>query len=75
MHFQDVWLLPSQASFSTIFLKKYGGCEGLWTTTCLRTVVEGNQGHAPSKIVLAPTKPLFVSVKFHVNHMTITKLK
>ena len=47
--FQDVAFLP-QANFSASFLKKYDRGESLGTTTCLRTVVGGKQGHAPCKI-------------------------
>ena len=49
---QDVAFLPSHAWFCTTFLKNCGRCEGLMTTKCLRTVVGGNQGHAPYKILL-----------------------
>ena len=47
---QDVALLPSRASFSTTFLTNCGRCEGLGINTCLKTVVGGQQGHAPCKI-------------------------
>ena len=40
----------------------------------VRTVVGGKNGHAPCKnVVLAD--PLFVSVEFHANHKTVTKLR
>ena len=53
MCFQDVALLPpSRASFSTTFLKKCVRGESLGTTTCLRTVVGGKQGHAACEIFL-----------------------
>ena len=52
MGFQDVVFLPLCASFYTTFLKNCGRCESLVTTTCLKTVVVGKQGHAPCKILL-----------------------
>ena len=39
--------------FSTTFLKNCGRGESLWTTTCLRTVFGGKQGHAPCKFLLS----------------------
>ena len=65
MGFQDVAFMPSQASFSTTFLKKCGRGESLGTTTCLKTVVGGKQGHAPCKILLLQQSLFFTSVKFH----------
>ena len=52
MSFQDVAFLPFRACFSTTFLEKSRG-ESLGTTTCLKTVVDGEQGYVCS------TKPLF----------------
>ena len=52
MGFEDVAFLPSQASFSTTFLKNCGRSVSLGTTTCPKTVVGGKQGHAPSKMPL-----------------------
>ena len=54
MGFQDVVFLPSRASFSATFLKNCGRGESHETAYCLRTVVRGKQGHAPSKIFLIP---------------------
>ena len=50
MGFQDVASLPSRTRFSSMFLNNGGGGESLGTTTCLRTVVGCNQGHAPCKV-------------------------
>ena len=52
MGFQDVAFLSSRASCFTTFLKYCGRRIGLGTTTCLKTVVGGKQGHAPCKILL-----------------------
>ena len=41
----------------------------------LRTVVGGMQGNAPCKILLAPTKPLFMSFEFHGDHTTATRMR
>ena len=44
------------------------------TTTCPKTVVGGRQGNAPCKsLLLQPS--LFVSVEFHGDHKTVTKLR
>ena len=51
MGFHDVAFLPYLASFSTTFLKNWSRCECLRTTTCLESVVGGNQEHAPCKIL------------------------
>ena len=51
MVIQDVAFLPSRASFPTTFLKNCGRDESLVNTTCLKTVVVGNLGHAPCKIL------------------------
>ena len=50
MGFLDVALLPSRAGYSTAFVEDCGRGEYLGTTTCLRTVVGGKQGHAPCQI-------------------------
>ena len=70
MGFQDVAFLPSRASFSTTFLKSYGRGESLVTTTCLKTVVGGKQGHAPCKILLLQ-QSLFLC---QLNFLEITRL-
>ena len=44
--FQDVAFLPFRASFSTTFFLTCRG-ESLGTTTCLKTVVGGEQGMLP----------------------------
>ena len=61
MSFQDVAFLSSQASFSTTFLKNCGSGECLWTTTCLKTMVEGKQGHACCKILSLHEAPFCVN--------------
>ena len=62
-------LALSRASFFTTFLKDCGRGESLGTTTCLKPVVGGKQGHAPCRM-----QPLFVSVEFHGDHETVTEL-
>ena len=49
--FHDVVFLPSRASFSSTFLKNCGRGESLSTTTCIKAVVGGKQGHAPCRIL------------------------
>ena len=44
-------------------------------TTCPKTVVGGKQGTCSLRNTLTPTKPLFVSVEFHGDHKTVTKLR
>ena len=56
--------LASRASFSTTFLTHCGRGESLVAATCPKIVFVGKQGFAPCRI-LAPTKPLFVSVEFY----------
>ena len=74
MGLQDVAFLPSRASVSTKFLKKCGRGDSLRTTTCLRTVDGGKQGHALCRILLLQQSPFFLSVKFHGDHKTVTNL-
>ena len=52
MGFQDVAFLPSRATFSTTFIKFCGRVEILLTTTHLKAVDVGMQGHTPCKIPL-----------------------
>ena len=52
MGFQDVVLLPSQATLSTTFLKNCGRGEIFGTTACFITVVGGKVGHDPYEIFL-----------------------
>ena len=52
MDIEDVVLLPSRASFCTIFLNYCGRGDGLGKTTCLKTVVCCRQRHAPCEILL-----------------------
>ena len=46
MGFLDVAFLPSSASFITTSHRHSGRCEGIGTTTCLKTVVGAKQWHA-----------------------------
>ena len=73
MVFLDVAFIPSQTSSSTTFLKYCDRGKGLRTTKCLKSVVEGKQGHALCKIPLIQ-QSLFVSVKFHGVYITVTKM-
>ena len=45
------------------------------TTTCLKTVVGGKQGHAPCKILSLQQSTFFVSVEFHGDHKAVTKMR
>ena len=47
--------------------------ESLGTTTCLRTVVWGKQGHAPCEILLLHQTPFPLLVKFCGDHKTVKK--
>ena len=53
--------LPSLASFSTTFPINCGRDESLETTTCLKNVVGGKQGHALCKILLLCNASFYVS--------------
>ena len=64
MGFQDVAFQSYQTSFYTTFLINCGGGCGLETTTCLKTVVGGKQGHIPCKTFLSLANPFFVSIEF-----------
>ena len=75
MGFQDVAFHPSWASFSTTFPKNCGAGESLRTTTCLNTVVRGKEGHAACKIPSLQQSLFLVSVEFHGDHKTVTKLR
>ena len=75
MGLQDVAFLPSRDNFSTTILKNCGRGESLRITTCLRTVVEGKQGHVPCKILLLHQSLFFVSVEFHGDHSIVIKLR
>ena len=52
MGFQNVALLLSRASISTIFLDNCGRGESLGTTKYLRDANGGKQGHDPCKVLL-----------------------
>ena len=43
-------------------------------TACIKTVGEGKQGHAYCRILLLQQSLFLVSVEFHGNHMTVTKM-
>ena len=62
-----------QATFSTTFLKNCGRGESLKTTTCVKTVVGGKQGHAPCEILSLYKTSFFVSIKFNGDHTTAYK--
>ena len=74
MCFVDVAFLPPRASFSTTFPKNCGRGGNLGTTTCLKNVVGGKQGHAPCRILLLQKKHLFVSVNFHEVEVNLATL-
>ena len=57
-----------------LFLKNCGRGENFRTTTCLKTVVGGMQGHAPCKAHLLHIA-FFMSVKLHVDHKSVTKMR
>ena len=52
MGFQAMAFLSSQTSFYTTFIEHCGRCDSHRTTTCLKTVVGGKQGHATYKVLL-----------------------
>ena len=67
---KDVAFPPSRLSFPATFLKNCGRGESLRTTTCLKTVVGGKQGHATCKI-FALQQSLFLC---QLNFMEIIRL-
>ena len=71
MALQDVAFLSSQASLPT----HCGRGKSLGTTICLKTVVGGTQGHAPSRICSLQQSLFFASVEFHGDHNTVTTLR
>ena len=75
MGFQDVAFLPSRASYSSTFLNNCGRGKSLGNTTCLKTAVGCKQGHAPCKIFSLQQNLFVVSVEFHGDHKTVTKLR
>ena len=75
MDFWDVSLLPSRATFYTTFLNNCGGGECLRTTAYPRTVVVGKQWHAPCKILLLQQRLFLVSIEFHGDHKTVTRMR
>ena len=72
MGFQDVVFLPSKPSFNTTFLKTCGRGECLGSTTCLRTVVGGWQGHAPCKI-LSLQQSLFMCQRNYIDTIRLSQ--
>ena len=75
MGFQDVeFLPPSQATFLPHFLKIVIRVKASGPPPVLITVVGGKQGHASCGI-LSLQQSLFLSVKFHGDHRTVTKLR
>ena len=61
--------------FSITCHESCGRDESLGSTTCLKTVVGGKQGHVLCKILLPQQSLFFVSVEFNVDHKTVTKLR
>ena len=57
------------------FFEKCCRRESLRPATRLKTVVEGKQGHALCKILLQPLFLFCLSVEFHENHKTASKLR
>ena len=71
MGFQDA--ITSKLS-SQYFLKNVVEVKASGTATCHKTVVWDKQGHAPVKYFCS-TEPLFLSIKFHRDHKTATKMR
>ena len=75
MDLQDVAFRPFQVSFSTIFLNNCGRGESLRIVTCLTTVVGVSKGMLRvGEATFTPMIPIFLLVKFHQSHMTVTEL-
>ena len=74
MGFHDVAFLPSRASFCTTCLKNCGIGWGLWTATCLRTVVGDMQGHALCNVFPLQQFLFLCQFRFFWDHMTVTTL-
>ena len=71
--FQNVAVLLSLSSFSA-FLNNYGRGDSLGTTICVKTNFWGKRGYAHCKMLLLQEN-VYVSVQFHGEHKTITKLR
>ena len=71
--FWDVAFLPSSDGFSTTFLNNCGRGECVGIATCLKTVVGGNEGYVPCKILSLQQSRFFVLVEFHGDHRTVAK--
>ena len=52
-------VLALLSSFCTTFLKNCGRGGGIWTITCVDSVVGGMQRHVPCKMLFAPSNYLF----------------
>ena len=66
---------PPVLGFSLHFFLNRGCGENLGTTTCAKTVVGGKQGHAPCRILSLRQNLFCMSIEFHGNHKTVTKLR
>ena len=73
MDFLGVAFLHSLASFGIAFLENCCIGESLWTATVLKLWLRVSKGMLPVKCCCYD-KPLFVSVEFHGDHNTVTKL-
>ena len=73
MGFQDVAFLPTQAYFSTTFLRSCGSGECLGTTTCHKTMVGVGKDMLPVKYFCS--NKASYCVKLHGDHMTVTKFR
>ena len=72
------WMQPScppEIVFAPHFSNIVVLAESLGITTYLESVNGGMQGHAPCEILPFNQIPFFVSVKFHGNLKTVTKLR
>ena len=63
----------SRVSFTVTFFEDCGWSEGLMTTTCIKTVAGGKQGHHAPCMILSLYEASFVSVKFNGVHKTVYK--
>ena len=57
MGFQDVVILPSRASFSTIFFENCGNGEGLRSIKCLKVVIGVSKGMLHGKYFCSTNPP------------------
>ena len=74
MDFHGVAFMLSRASFSSTFPKDCGRGEGLWATTCLKTVVRGKCGHASCNILFS-IEPLFLCQSNVMEMIRLTEMR